>query len=445
MSVDKKGISPKKRKVWPWALVVILAVLLAVILVLPGRRGTPNFNLRQATVEKGSLTVTVVGTGHLDYDESSSIEVPDGLLVDRLFFEAGDRVNQGERLASFDPLSIRLAIDQVLAEIENLDRAIARASSYPDSRVVRAGQAGRVKALYIEKGDDAGAIHEEYGAAILLSLDGRMAVTFESTADLEAGDKVRVRLADGRRREGTVERRAGSLLTVTLSDDGPGIRDQVTLETEEGEVIGEGKLDVNRPLALLATEGRVREIHVSNNQKVAAGKALFTLEELTAGPGYDQLFTDRKEYRERLAELLKLQKTGELSAPFDLFVLATSLEEGERTGEPGGGQVPAAVSQSVSAALTVAPVDYYALLINVDELDILSVRPGQGAAITFDAIDGRVFQGTIDRVATRAVETGGIAKYPARLLIGADPQMKPGMSVTATITVDEKWTFCCCP
>lgn len=123
---DRVKLPKKKRKRWPWVLLILVTALVLMIVVIRGRSEPAGSNLRQASLEKGSLTVTVIGTGHLDYHESSDLEVPAGLLVDRVFLEAGDRADQGDPLASFEPLSIQLAIDAVLSDIDTLDLAIAR-------------------------------------------------------------------------------------------------------------------------------------------------------------------------------------------------------------------------------------------------------------------------------------------------------------------------------
>ena len=431
MSEDKKLMTRKKRKKWPWVLLILLIIFVLLILVLPGRRQSTGFNLRQATVEKGSLTLTVIGTGHLGYQESSSVEIVSGLLVNRVYREKGDRVAKGEPMASFDPLSIQLSIDAILQEIEALDLALGRLSTADRTEVIRAGQEGRVKAIYIEKGDLAAEVYERQGAVILLSLDGLMAVTFESPLELLPGEKIRVLLPQGGSRDGRIERREGTAYTVTLTDNGPEPGELVKLESPDGQDLGEGALHIHRPLAVIAPEGKVKDLHVTLNQKVAVGKALFTLEDLPVGSDYDKLLADREDLKEKLDELLLLQKTGILPAPFDLFVLDTALIEGEKAVDPINAD-PAFI------AFTVAPSDLLALTIEVDELDVLSVKEGQEADLRFDAIDGQTFEGVIDRVANQAIEAGGIAKYPARVLIASDQRMRTGMSVTAVITVDEK-------
>ena len=143
------------------------------------------------------------------------------------------------------------------------------------------------------------------------------------------------------------------------------------------------------------------------------------------------MLADRETLKDELQDLLDLQKTGVLWASSDQIILETGLVEGKKTGDvlDGHPSIP---------AFTMAPSDQLVLTIQLDELDVLSVEAGQDTSIRFDAIGEKTFHGTIDQVATQAVEAAGMAKYPARILIASDEQMRIGMNVTATIKVDEK-------
>ncbi len=113
------------------------------------------------------------------------------------------------------------------------------------------------------------------------------------------------------------------------------------------------------------------------------------------------------------------------------------LTAGAETGSTASASLPQTAGQE-SPAYTLVPDDHYLLSIQIDELDILSIAKGQKAGITFDAIPGREFTGRIDEKAPDFQDSGGITKYLVRVLIDADDDMRIGMSVTATIVVDEK-------
>ena len=93
-------------------------------------------------------------------------------------------------------------------------------------------------------------------------------------------------------------------------------------------------------------------------------------------------------------------------------------------------------------AITVIPNEKVFLDINIDEMDINMLSPGQAAQITVDAIHGREFEGEIIRIAnTKTNETsitGGnsSAKYTVRISMPWDEQMKFGMTASASITAD---------
>ena len=68
---------------------------------------------------------------------------------------------------------------------------------------------------------------------------------------------------------------------------------------------------------------------------------------------------------------------------------------------------------------------------DVDEFMVASVRPGQAATVTVDAIEGRELRGRVRTVALRSQETeDGDDHYPVVVdLDWAPPDLRPGMTV----------------
>lgn len=93
---DKQGkASGRKRKKWPWVTVLLLVILLFALIILPRNKTGSAVNSREAKLEKGSLTLTVVGTGQLGYDEAWDLEIPAGLIPDQILVQAGDLLSRG--------------------------------------------------------------------------------------------------------------------------------------------------------------------------------------------------------------------------------------------------------------------------------------------------------------------------------------------------------------
>ena len=132
--------------------------------------------------------------------------------------------------------------------------------------------------------------------------------------------------------------------------------------------------------------------------------------------------------------------------------LPSSQKAGTGSSMPSGGSVSsgAASSQSTAASstssessadetavLSIVSEEKVIVSINVDELDILSVKEGQSAEITLDAVEDEIFEGTISAVSAVAAGNTGSAVYPVEIVLDKTADMLYGMSASATIQVEE--------
>ena len=122
---------------------------------------------------------------------------------------------------------------------------------------------------------------------------------------------------------------------------------------------------------------------------------------------------------------LRLQQ-GQLIAPIAGRVASVLIREGEQAA-PG------------APAMTVLNENAYHITVQVDEIDIERVEVGQPALITLDALPDEPVQGTVSEIAPTSTSTGGVVTYLVTINIdeGAAQNLRPGMSASAAITVDE--------
>ncbi|WP_050642451.1 MULTISPECIES: HlyD family efflux transporter periplasmic adaptor subunit [Clostridia] len=116
---------------------------------------------------------------------------------------------------------------------------------------------------------------------------------------------------------------------------------------------------------------------------------------------------------------------------------AASNDSGSSGGSSSDGTSSSDYSVYEAAAFSIASPDEAVVSINVDELDILSVEKGQTAVITLDALENQEFEGTITKVSATASSGSSSAKYPVEITMKKTDDMKLGMSVSATIQIDE--------
>jgi HlyD family secretion protein len=92
------------------------------------------------------------------------------------------------------------------------------------------------------------------------------------------------------------------------------------------------------------------------------------------------------------------------------------------------------------AAVNLIDLSTYHVDMNVGESDISRVQVGQDVNLTFDALPGQAFTGTITYVAPKATIQQGVVSYLARVTL--DPKavtsaIKPGMTTTAAAVVEK--------
>jgi HlyD family secretion protein len=125
-----------------------------------------------------------------------------------------------------------------------------------------------------------------------------------------------------------------------------------------------------------------------------------------------------------LAELRLRQ--AQLIAPMDGQVASVLIREGEQAA-PG------------SPAITLLNEAAYHITVNVDEIDIDRVEAGQPVSITLDALPDAPVEGVVSEIAPTSTSASGVVTYLVTINIdeGASANLRPGMSASAAITVDE--------
>ena len=91
----------------------------------------------------------------------------------------------------------------------------------------------------------------------------------------------------------------------------------------------------------------------------------------------------------------------------------------------------------LTSAFSIASGDEMTLSVSVDEMDILSVKTGQKATITFDAIENKEYEGEITSIDKNGTTSNGTTKYPVEITATKEDSMMAGMNASVTITTSE--------
>ena len=255
-----KSKKRRRRKTLLTVLVIVAVVVIAIAIAVNyfQKRVQERFDRMSGevlsyTVQTGSISTVVSGSGTLANVDTETVSVPDGVELEEMLVEFGDLVKEGDLLAVADMASVKTALSDLQDTIEDLDEEIGDAESDEVSSFVRSGVSGRVKIIHAAKGDKVADVMMEQGALAVLSLDGYMAVQIQTDA-LAAGDSVTVTLSSGKTLTGTVEGVVGTAATVLVTDNGPRYDEEVTVSLEGAE-LGKGKLYIHNPLAVTGYDG----------------------------------------------------------------------------------------------------------------------------------------------------------------------------------------------
>lgn len=119
-----------------------------------------------------------------------------------------------------------------------------------------------------------------------------------------------------------------------------------------------------------------------------------------------------------------------ITAPFDGVMASVSVDIGSSA---------VMASANSSTALGTIVTDKKLAQITLNESDIVKVRLGQKAKITFDAIDGLVINGEVIEITTLGTVTSGVVTYKAKVAFDTnDMRILPNMSVSVDIITDSK-------
>ena len=423
-SLQRSKKAKKKKRIRTIAIVVgvLAAVLVAAVLILR-RQVRENFAMSgdeviSATVERGTISTVVSGSGMLENVDTETLTLPEGVELTEILAQFGDSFQKGELLATADMASVRSAMSTLQSELDALDEEISQAEGDTVDSYISAGVAGRVKAIYAGVDTSVAETMVDKGALAVISLDGYMAVDIDNES-LEKGEAVSVILSDGSEEEGLVDSVVGGSATVLISDDGPAVDETVTVTDAQGKELGSGSLYIHNPLKVTGYAGTVSGVYVTENQAVSASSTLFVLTDTGTSASYDALLQSRSEAEEELLELLKIQQYGGLTAPISGTVYSVSELEDLESGE-------------TDEVLTLAPDVSMSVTISVDEDDILSLALDQTAEITVSSLGDEVLSGTV----TEIDKTASDGSYTAVITLDKVEGMLPGMTAGVDIRIE---------
>ena len=440
---------PKKRRKWIKRVLVIAAVLALLfwIVVRPMLGGTAAVSgaYQTAQVQRQDLTVSVSGSGTVTPIESYQVSA---LVTGEILespFEDGDQVEKDQLLYRIDPGSAQTALQQAQLSVQ---QAQMNYDTLASSLQVKAIGGGVVQTLHVQEGDLVSA-----GTAIADITDTStmtLTVPFQAgdAAHISAGQTAQVTLS------GTLETLSGTVESVASADQvgsggalvrqvkirltNPGaLTDATTATARVGNYAcaAGGTLSPQlRQTITAAASGEITSLNVSVGSRVSAGTVLAAI----GGESAENSLADAALAVQNAQ--LSLQSAQEaldsytITSPISGTVIEKNLKAGDQLN--GGDSGAMAVIYDLSQL---------ELQMDVSELDIGQIQPGQTVEITAEALPGQTFTGVVEKVSVNGTTTDGFTTYPVTILLSEYGDLNPGMNVSAHIIVERAENALCVP
>ncbi len=440
-----RGLS-KKGKI-AVLLTFLIIISLSGYMIWNKNRATGAVSRPSVKVERGSIRVTVTGSGPVTAAREHVFKAPGEGTVKEIFCKEGDLVEAGQPVMILESLQVEAQAAkaagqavQVQAELNELKRQL-------DELNYRTPYPARITSLKVNPGD-----RVTKGMAILSLVQWDKATLSipagEAASLMLPGTKVSIILLEyGENLSGTITGE-GSPYTnngknlvsfpVKLNNGSVLQNDTLvaaTVTTDQGEQEISGLLKLAPVLEVKAVaDGIVKDIYIRENDTVTENTLLFTLESPALEAQYHAKLASLKEAELNEAEsTVRLQELI-LTAPF------TGIYHGvvDNTG-PKNTFLQVGDSVSINQNLgKIVSQERVQVSFTVDELDIMKVELGQKARITADALKGKEFTGEVVRIAREGIVQNGVAFYWVTVAIKDWQGLLLGMTADVEIVVAEK-------
>ena len=432
----KGGAAAFAKKNWKWLVPVAIVVLAGGWWLLKPKSAKPanvDTSYTEAAPETRDVSNTLSGTGTLKPANTYSVKSLVSGKVLTGSFEEGDIVEEGTVLYTVDSSDATTKVEQAAITLQQAQRSYDKTA---DRQYVRAEVAGVVSSLKVNKGDEVksgqevAVVRDSSKMNLVLEFPAADAANFSvgQTAEVTLDGTFEVLPGTITSVTGTDALSTGNLLTrtVTLSVSNAGglTTAQAATATVNGVsciAAANFQYQAERTLTALSS-GTVTAINVREGGSVNKDDIILTLsgEDLT-----ESIQSASETLRGAELSMQNMQDAMDnytITSP----ISGTIIEKNAKVGD--------ALSTG-SDLCTIYDLSYLEMTINVDELQVSSLKVGQTVQVTADAVKDKTYEGVVTRVSMKGDTSGGTTTYPVTVRIDETDGLRPGMNANAEIVV----------
>ena len=441
-AASNKGAKAFLKRNWKRIAAGAVVVVVAAALFLPRNQSAPtsgSVNYVQVNPQRREIVNVFSDSGTITAANTYEVRPLVRGTVLTADFSEGDVVQAGDVLYTIDSSDAANSVERAQISANQAER------SYEDAlnaSYVRSDIGGTVVSIRVAPGDAVTAGQE----IATIRDDGTVLLTLNfPAADAAAfvpGQTAQVTL------DGTYETLAGSVRSVsgadTLSDGNMLVRSVVIAVPNSGSLtsaqaatasvggvnaLGSARFAYQKEQTLTAAaSGTVAALCVQPGAVVGAGSNIVQLTSDSLDRQVEQAADSLRSAQLSVEDAMNTLDNYTITAPISGTIIQKNVQAGETVGNESA-------AASTTPMCIIHDLRYLEMTLNVDELQILSIKEGQDVRITADAVQDKTFNGVVTNVSSAGTTTGGTTTYPVTIRIDDFGELLPGMNATAEIEV----------
>ena len=420
------------------AVVCVAAVAAAVLLPKTSKKDVQaSTQYVEAALERRDITNTFSGSGTISAANTYTVKSLVKGTVLTADFEVGDTIEKGTVLYTIDSSDVATSVEKAQLALEQAQRSYDNAA---DAQYIRSVIGGTVASIKVKAGDYVTAGQEIATVRDDSSLQLTLEFPAADASNFAVGQAAQVMLnGTFETLSGTVQAVAGTdtissgnllvrTVTIAVPNNGSLTTTQAASASVNGvSALASARFDYQHQQTVTATtSGTVSAVCVKEGTAVAANTAIVQLSGTELSRQVQSAADSLLNAQLSMNDTEKQMENYTITSPISGTVIQKNVKAGDTVGTD---------TNSSETLCTIYDLSYLEMTLNVDELEILSIKEGQTVTITADAISDRTFTGVVTSVSAAGTTTGGTTTYPVTIRIDDTGDLLPGMNATAEIEV----------
>ena len=420
------------------AVVCVAAVAAAVLLPKNSKKAVQaSTQYMETALERRDITNTFSGSGTISAANTYTVKSLVKGTVLTADFEVGDTIEKGTVLYTIDSSDVATSVEKAQLALEQAQRSY---DDTADAQYIRSVIGGTVASIKVKAGDYVTAGQEiatvRDDSSLLLTLEFPAA----DASGFAVGQAAEVILnGTFETLSGTVQAVAGTdtissgnllvrTVTIAVKNNGSLTTAQAASAIINGvSALASARFDYQHQQTVTATtSGTVAAVCVKEGTAIEANTAIVQLSGTELSRQVQSAADSLLNAQLSMSDTQKQMENYTITSPISGTVIQKNVKAGDTVGTD---------TTASETLCTIYDLSYLEMTLNVDELEILSIKEGQTVTITADAISDRTFTGVVTSVSAAGTTTGGTTTYPVTIRIDDTGDLLPGMNATAEIEV----------